>query len=1223
MRSFFSHRSAFLTTATTAILSIGSMQAQNGKGNPVTLATPVAPSTAALLKYVDFNMNSNTGVPDITIPLFEVKGKELSLPLSISYNASGIKVNEQAGNIGLCWSLNAAGLISRAIRGRFDDGTFWSNVAPEIANGFDPLSTPADFNIAKSVNSKANDGAPDLYSYTFGSYSGKFLNIAGKIPAITMLPKKPLLIEEYRTGANPAPAMPYLKVTTEDGTVYSFEAMETSSIRTSYTLNTASYTWHLTNILSADGTDQISFVYEDTYYEELPALAESFTYMNKACNFGTAVRTGSAPDTYFTSSSRISGKQLKTIVFSEGSVDFDISYDRLDKFGDPATVKNPKINHVFLKNKLGDILKTISFNYSYYNSAASGNYMKRLRLDQLDICPQPEQCGDPNFTNSYKFTYEATALPALNSFAQDHWGYYNGVNTNTTLLPTYPINLTPVYCYTLNPFCTCSTTTGNSFNGANRKCNPNYVQAGVLTKIEYPTGGNVQFNFEANQTTPLTYAEPLAKGYNNAINSNTANTGTVVTASTPASDFLPSNTYSNGGVCATATATYYTFSIPDATLKAYPPTAKVIKYDAQGAGSLVATIAMAYTQGGKSVNFTMMPGYQYSVVFTTSVKGTSIEGALSYKVPIATTVPYYVGGLRLKQKTVVDPVSTTSMITSYTYSDGTFKQPVYEQYSLGFPGPNHTCGEPCLGTGGNGTPPDYYDKQESIALVASYGGIDNEINYSQVTTIYGASGENGKTITNFTPYNNDYFWRKGSIDDQQDFNAAGKLLKKVVNHYVVSNTENIQGLEVSGVYEHPCLSSQPQNFGSYSKLVSFKPTFNPSEWYYMDNTSTFIYDTQSANAISTTTNYVYSNPSHMQVTQILGKTSQGDRTSQRFMYPQDYTYTGMGTLTGSAAVMKEMINRHILSATIEGITQKEKTVSGVTAFYTNSGTVNTYKLNNNQVVKDANYRLKLTSPASESNDYVRSQITNGQFTYDSRYEPDNQFTLYDVNQNLVQIQRRNNYYAFRCPVNGETWAKATHATYNETAYSGFENANTPNDFTNWSYDNTHIVESSAYPPVGNMFGGVRAYRFSGASDLIINRVALAPAQKFKISFWGKGAAITVAAQLNPAIVNSSVNVPLRQGPTRLGWTYYEGYFTNADHVQLTGTGIIDELRLYPQNARMITYVYKNGVGIMSECNENNQNSFWDYDEFNRLRIGYDQDGFILNKNEYKYQQIQN
>jgi hypothetical protein len=1222
MRSFFTHSSAFLTTALTAVLSIGSMQAQNGKGNPVSTATPTAPSTAALLKYVDFNMNSNTGVPDITIPLFEVKGKELSLPLSISYNASGIKVNEQAGNIGLCWSLSGAGLISRSIRGKSDDASFWQSIAPEFANGFDPMSTPADFNIARSVSNKTYDGAPDLYSYTFGAYSGKFLNIVGKTPAITMLPKKPLLIEEYKP--NPNQTIPFFKITTEDGTVYSFAAIENTFIRTNYSLDASSYTWHLTNILSADGTDQISFIYEDTYYEQLPALGESFTYMKKACDFGTAVIKGSAPDKYFTSSSRISGKQLKTIVFSEGSVDFDVSYDRLDTFGDPATVRNPKVNRIYLKNKLGDILKTISFNYSYYNSASSGNYMKRLRLDQLDICPEPEQCGDPKFTNSYKFTYNGTALPALNSFAQDHWGYYNGVNTNSTLLPTYPINLTPVYCYTLNPFCACSTTTGNSFNGADRRCYPNYVQAGVLEKIEYPTGGNVQFSYEANQTAPLTYPEPQAKGATISTNINNNNNGVANTAHTLETDFIPASIYSNGGVCATASVSYYnTLGISDGTLKAYPPTAQVMKYDAGGAGSLVATIPLAYTAGGKTINFTMMPGYQYSVYVTTRVKGTAIDGSISYKAPIATTVPYYVGGLRLKQKTVVDPVSATNMITTYAYSAGTFKQPVYEQYSLGFPGPSKdVCGEVCLGTGGNGAP-DTYDKQESIALIANYGGIDNEINYSQVTTIYGASGENGKTITNFTPYNNDYFWRKGSIDDQQDFNASGKLLKKVVNHYKVASgsTEIIQGIEVSGVYEHPCLALQPQNFSNYSKLVSYKPTFNPSEWYFMDSTSTFLYDTQTSNVISTKTNYVYNNPLHMQLTEVLSKTSQGERTSQTFTYPQDYSYSG--TLTGSASVMKEMINRHILDSKIEEITQKEKTDKFGVAFFINGGTISTYKLNNNQVVKDADYRLKLNSPVSESSGFIRSKIANGQFTYDSRFELNNEFTLYDINQNLVQVKQRNNYYSFRCPVNGETWAKTTHANFNETAYSSFEHANISNDFTNWSYNNANIVASYSYAPVGTMFNGVRAYRFSSASDLITNRVALPQTQKFKISFWGKGATINVVAQYNPAIVNSSVNVPLRQGPTRLGWTYYEGYFTNADHVQLTGTGVIDELRLYPQNARMTTYVYKNCVGVMSECNENNQNSFWDYDEFNRLRLGYDQDGFILNKNEYNYLQPQN
>ena len=97
---------------------------------------------------------------------------------------------------------------------------------------------------------------------------------------------------------------------------------------------------------------------------------------------------------------------------------------------------------------------------------------------------------------------------------------------------------------------------------------------------------------------------------------------------------------------------------------------------------------------------------------------------------------------------------------------------------------------------------------------------------------------------------------------------------------------------------------------------------------------------------------------------------------------------------------------------------------------------------------------------------------------------------------------------------------------------------------------------------------------------------------------------------------------MRQGPTRNGWTYFEGAITNASSVQLTGNAIIDELRLYPQIARFTSYTYQEGIGQISECNENNQTSFFDYDEFNRLKLVKDPNRTILKKNEYQYQQAQ-
>ena len=45
---------------------------------------PPAPEAASLAKCINFPVDYNTGVPRIEIPLFELKGRESSLPLVIS-----------------------------------------------------------------------------------------------------------------------------------------------------------------------------------------------------------------------------------------------------------------------------------------------------------------------------------------------------------------------------------------------------------------------------------------------------------------------------------------------------------------------------------------------------------------------------------------------------------------------------------------------------------------------------------------------------------------------------------------------------------------------------------------------------------------------------------------------------------------------------------------------------------------------------------------------------------------------------------------------------------------------------------------------------------------------------------------------------------------------------------------------------------------------------------
>src|SRR4051812_31022386 len=45
--------------------------------------SPVSPEVAGLGKFGDYQVNMFTGIPDISIPLYEIKSKSLSLPITL------------------------------------------------------------------------------------------------------------------------------------------------------------------------------------------------------------------------------------------------------------------------------------------------------------------------------------------------------------------------------------------------------------------------------------------------------------------------------------------------------------------------------------------------------------------------------------------------------------------------------------------------------------------------------------------------------------------------------------------------------------------------------------------------------------------------------------------------------------------------------------------------------------------------------------------------------------------------------------------------------------------------------------------------------------------------------------------------------------------------------------------------------------------------------------
>src|SRR5690606_17128566 len=76
------------------------------------------PEQASLLKFTDIPPGNHTGVQGYSVPIYTIKGKDFSIPISINYHGMGIKIDELASSSGLGWSLSIGGIsLSEDVRG--------------------------------------------------------------------------------------------------------------------------------------------------------------------------------------------------------------------------------------------------------------------------------------------------------------------------------------------------------------------------------------------------------------------------------------------------------------------------------------------------------------------------------------------------------------------------------------------------------------------------------------------------------------------------------------------------------------------------------------------------------------------------------------------------------------------------------------------------------------------------------------------------------------------------------------------------------------------------------------------------------------------------------------------------------------------------------------------------------------------------------------------------
>jgi len=210
---------------------------------------PPSADAAALGKYGQIPVDKSAGIPQISIPLYEIKTPRFNLPLSLSYHASGIKVEEISSWVGAGWTLNAGGIITRSIVGLADDdGLGYLNNTIKKAS---EIQWPADITYISEVLQHQMDTDPDNFFYNFNNHSGSFVFGDDKKPVL--IPYQPIKINFNTSSKN-------FNVTDEQGNIYYFNTQEFVSSSISTHMSGIS-SWYLTQMVSADHSDTVSFVY--------------------------------------------------------------------------------------------------------------------------------------------------------------------------------------------------------------------------------------------------------------------------------------------------------------------------------------------------------------------------------------------------------------------------------------------------------------------------------------------------------------------------------------------------------------------------------------------------------------------------------------------------------------------------------------------------------------------------------------------------------------------------------------------------------------------------------------------------------------------------------------------------------------------------------------------------------------------------------------------------
>jgi hypothetical protein len=202
------------------------------------------------------------------------------------------------------------------------------------------------------------------------------------------------------------------------------------------------------------------------------------------------------------------------------------------------------------------------------------------------------------------------------------------------------------------------------------------------------------------------------------------------------------------------------------------------------------------------------------------------------------------------------------------------------------------------------------------------------------------------------------------------------------------------------------------------------------------------------------------------------------------------------------------------------------------------------------------------------------------------------FNKYLDNGNLLQQQKVNDISkAYIWDYNNAyAIAEVTNADVSHVAYTSFEADN----LGNWSLNPGSVILTNN----GNITG---KNSLNGGVNITV------PQGNYILSLWSAS---------TPNLNGQPVTAPARKniGP---GKSYYEIELDNISSVNVSGSNI-DEVRLYPKGAQMVTLTYEPLIGVTSQSDARGYINYYEYDDAGRLSIIKNENGEIVKTVNYHY-----